>query len=155
MEKRYIPIGEGGAIAGMSAAVRFGDMIAVSGQVALCATRDPAALREVSDRVVRALAPLMRASAKRPETAVIINVSSIAHKFAGGMSWNDLQHERGYNGTTVYNESKLANVLDKEAKIKAVGTARGASEKLTIDKAFVDKHLGDLAKNTDLSKFIL
>ncbi len=43
--------------------------------------------------------------------ARIITVSSIAHRLAGGMSWADLQHQGLYNGTIVYNESKLANVL--------------------------------------------
>jgi NAD(P)-dependent dehydrogenase (short-subunit alcohol dehydrogenase family) len=41
----------------------------------------------------------------------IINVSSIAHHLAGGMTFSDLQHERLFNGTMVYNETKLANVL--------------------------------------------
>ena len=35
MDKRCIPIGDGTVKVGMSAAVRFGDMIAVSGQVAM------------------------------------------------------------------------------------------------------------------------
>lgn len=35
LEKRFIPIGDGKANVGMSAAVRFGDMIAVSGQIAM------------------------------------------------------------------------------------------------------------------------
>jgi len=43
--------------------------------------------------------------------ARIINVSSIAHHLAGGMTFADLQHERFFNGTAVYNETKLANVL--------------------------------------------
>jgi NAD(P)-dependent dehydrogenase (short-subunit alcohol dehydrogenase family) len=43
--------------------------------------------------------------------ARVVTVSSIGHRFAGGLSWSDLNHERGYNGTAVYNESKLANVL--------------------------------------------
>jgi retinol dehydrogenase-12 len=43
--------------------------------------------------------------------ARIVNVSSIAHRLAGDMTWSDLQHERMFNGTVVYNESKLANVL--------------------------------------------
>ena len=30
-----------------------------------------------------------------------------------------------------------------------------AGEKLVIDAAYVEEHIGDLAKNTDLSKFIL
>lgn len=43
--------------------------------------------------------------------ARIVNVSSIAHHLAGSMTWSDLQHERLFNGTMVYNETKLANVL--------------------------------------------
>jgi NAD(P)-dependent dehydrogenase (short-subunit alcohol dehydrogenase family) len=43
--------------------------------------------------------------------ARIVVVSSIAHRLAGGMTWSDLQHERLFNGTMAYNESKLANVL--------------------------------------------
>ena len=43
--------------------------------------------------------------------ARVVTVSSIAHRLAGGMSWVDLQHQGLYNGTMVYNESKLANVL--------------------------------------------
>ena len=35
MEKRFVSLGEGAGNVGMSAAVRFGDCIAVSGQVAL------------------------------------------------------------------------------------------------------------------------
>ncbi|MCB2076792.1 MAG: RidA family protein [Novosphingobium sp.] len=38
MEKRFVGLGEGAGNVGMSAAVRFGDMIAVSGQVALDGT---------------------------------------------------------------------------------------------------------------------
>ena len=30
-----------------------------------------------------------------------------------------------------------------------------SGETVKIDKAYVEKHLGDLARNTDLSKFIL
>lgn len=48
---------------------------------------------------------------KADAPARIVNVSSIVHKFAGGMTWSDLQHERAYQGSDVYNESKLANVL--------------------------------------------
>jgi len=37
MEKEHFGLAGGGSVAGMSAAVRFGDMIAVSGQVAMTA----------------------------------------------------------------------------------------------------------------------
>ena len=31
----------------------------------------------------------------------------------------------------------------------------GPASRVTIDAAYVEKHVGDLAKNTDLSRFIL
>jgi NAD(P)-dependent dehydrogenase (short-subunit alcohol dehydrogenase family) len=44
--------------------------------------------------------------------ARIVNVASVAHRLAGGLTFGDLQFEtRGYVGITAYNESKLANVL--------------------------------------------
>lgn len=44
--------------------------------------------------------------------ARIVNVSSTAHWWAyGGMAWDDLQFEHGYNGGQAYARSKLANVL--------------------------------------------
>jgi NAD(P)-dependent dehydrogenase (short-subunit alcohol dehydrogenase family) len=58
-----------------------------------------------------ALTQLLIERIEKSAPARIINVSSIAHRLAGGMSWSDLQHELGYNGTVAYNESKLANVL--------------------------------------------
>jgi NAD(P)-dependent dehydrogenase (short-subunit alcohol dehydrogenase family) len=57
------------------------------------------------------LTDLLRERLVASAPARVVTVSSIAHRLAGGMSWSDLQHERGYNGTVVYNESKLANVL--------------------------------------------
>jgi NAD(P)-dependent dehydrogenase (short-subunit alcohol dehydrogenase family) len=42
----------------------------------------------------------------------VVNVASVAHRFAGGLGFADLQFERrAYRGITAYNESKLANVL--------------------------------------------
>lgn len=44
--------------------------------------------------------------------ARIVNVSSVVHRYAGGLSFDDLQFERRpYRSITAYNESKLANVL--------------------------------------------
>lgn len=45
--------------------------------------------------------------------ARIVNTSSIGHRMAlTGLSWNDLAHRAGgYNGTQVYAESKLCNLL--------------------------------------------
>jgi NAD(P)-dependent dehydrogenase (short-subunit alcohol dehydrogenase family) len=42
----------------------------------------------------------------------IVNVASFAHHFAlGGMRWDDLQTERGYQAMRAYSQSKLANIL--------------------------------------------
>jgi ATP-dependent HslUV protease ATP-binding subunit HslU len=48
-------------------------------------------------------------------------------------------------------QTVLERVLDE---VSFTATDR-SGETVTIDAAFVDKHIGDLAKNTDLSKFIL
>ncbi len=57
------------------------------------------------------LTQLLRDRLEASAPSRIINVSSIAHRLAGGMTFSDLQHERLFNGTVVYNETKLANVL--------------------------------------------
>ena len=41
----------------------------------------------------------------------IVNVSSVGHRFARGMNWDDLQLERGYDSALAYGQSKLANIL--------------------------------------------
>jgi NAD(P)-dependent dehydrogenase (short-subunit alcohol dehydrogenase family) len=41
----------------------------------------------------------------------IVNVSSVGHRFARGMNWDDLQLERGYDSALAYGQSKLANLL--------------------------------------------
>ena len=41
----------------------------------------------------------------------VINVSSVAHRFARGIHWSDPQYERGWRGLRAYNQSKLAQVL--------------------------------------------
>lgn len=57
------------------------------------------------------LTQLLRDRLVESAPARVITVSSVAHRLAGGMTWTDLQHETLYNGTLVYNESKLANAL--------------------------------------------
>lgn len=41
----------------------------------------------------------------------IVSVSSVGHRFARGMNWDDLQAERGYDSAVAYGQSKLANIL--------------------------------------------
>jgi retinol dehydrogenase-14 len=49
----------------------------------------------------------LRASAP----ARVVTVASDAHRFVGGIAFDDLGHERRYRWTRVYGQSKLANVL--------------------------------------------
>lgn len=42
----------------------------------------------------------------------IVSVASDAHRGASGVTWDDLQHQKGaFNGLGVYSESKLMNIL--------------------------------------------
>lgn len=43
--------------------------------------------------------------------ARIVNVSSVTHRGARGVAFDDLQRTRGYNGFAVYGETKLMNIL--------------------------------------------
>ena len=43
--------------------------------------------------------------------ARIVNVASEAHRFGGGINWDDLGFERDYGVAKVYGQSKLANIL--------------------------------------------
>ena len=57
----------------------------------------------------------------------------------------------GIVAVTLYADLMIMRVLDD---ISYSATDR-SGEAVTIDEAYVQKHVGDLAKNTDLSKFIL
>jgi NAD(P)-dependent dehydrogenase (short-subunit alcohol dehydrogenase family) len=48
---------------------------------------------------------------KASAPARIVNVASDAHKFVGGMRWDDLGWKTGYKSMRVYGQSKLANIL--------------------------------------------
>ncbi|MDY0011432.1 MAG: SDR family NAD(P)-dependent oxidoreductase [Rhodocyclaceae bacterium] len=54
------------------------------------------------------LLPLLRAAAPG---ARIVNVASVAHRFAPALDWDDLQARRKFSANTVYARSKLANIL--------------------------------------------
>ena len=57
------------------------------------------------------LTSLLLERLKATPGARVINVSSGAHKAArGGLDFDDLQSEHGYNGFGTYNRSKLANI---------------------------------------------
>jgi ATP-dependent HslUV protease ATP-binding subunit HslU len=50
---------------------------------------------------------------------------------------------------------RLQTVMERVLDDVSYSATDRAGETVTIDKAFVEKNLGDLARNTDLSKFIL
>jgi ATP-dependent HslUV protease ATP-binding subunit HslU len=50
---------------------------------------------------------------------------------------------------------RLMTVMERILDTISFDAADRAGEKLVIDAAYVEEHIGDLAKNTDLSKFIL
>jgi NAD(P)-dependent dehydrogenase (short-subunit alcohol dehydrogenase family) len=60
---------------------------------------------------------------KASAPARIVNVASDAHKFVGGMRWDDLEWRRGYKAMRVYGQSKLANILfTRELARRLAGT---------------------------------
>ena len=64
---------------------------------------------------------------------------------------NSLQSALEQAGKTPWGHTVLEHVLDE---ISYSATDR-SGETVAIDAAYVQKHVGDLAKNADLSKFIL
>lgn len=50
---------------------------------------------------------------------------------------------------------RLQTVMERVLDDVSFSATDRSGEKVTVDKAFVEKNLGDLARNTDLSKFIL
>jgi ATP-dependent HslUV protease ATP-binding subunit HslU len=50
---------------------------------------------------------------------------------------------------------RLMTVMERILDSISFDAGDRAGEKVVIDAAYVEKHIGDLAKNADLSKFIL
>jgi ATP-dependent HslUV protease ATP-binding subunit HslU len=50
---------------------------------------------------------------------------------------------------------RLSTVMERILDTISFDAADKAGEKIVIDAAYVREHIGDLAKNADLSKFIL
>ena len=50
---------------------------------------------------------------------------------------------------------RLMTVMERILDEISFGAADNAEETVVIDEAYVREHIGDLAKNADLSKFIL
>jgi len=50
---------------------------------------------------------------------------------------------------------RLSTVMERILDEISFDASEKAGEKITVDAAYVQKHIGDLAKNADLSKFIL
>lgn len=56
------------------------------------------------------LTRLLIGSLLRAAPSRIVNVTSVGHRFARGMDWNDLQSERHWSPFHAKGESKLATV---------------------------------------------
>jgi NAD(P)-dependent dehydrogenase (short-subunit alcohol dehydrogenase family) len=57
--------------------------------------------------------------------ARVINVTSVGHHYAfRGITWDDLQSERGYTAMGAYSQSKLANILFTRALARRLDPAR-------------------------------
>lgn len=74
------------------------------------------------------LTKLLLDKVKASEQGRIVNLSSLAHK-RGKMNFEDLHHEQNYNASTVYAQSKLANVyftreLGKRLKAEGVNNVK-------------------------------
>ena len=57
------------------------------------------------------LTQLLLVRLRETQPSRIVNVSSVGHRFARGMNWDDLQLARGYDAALAYGQSKLANLL--------------------------------------------
>ena len=58
-------------------------------------------------------------------------------------------------GAQAQTKSHLQTVLERVLDEVSFGATDRSGETVRIDGAYVEKHLGDLARNADLSKFIL
>lgn len=67
---------------------------------------------------------------KEAPAARIINVSSLAHKFADGMDFDDLNNLKSYTVYTGYYRSKLANILFTRALAKRLAGTRVTANSL-------------------------
>jgi len=78
----------------------------------------------------------------------IVNVSSIGHRFARGMRWNDLQMQQGYDAFAAYGQSKLANVLFTRALAQRLPSAEVTAN--ACHPGSVRTHLGRDGDTTGL-----
>ncbi len=77
---------------------------------------------------------------KASPTARIVSVSSGMHSMAKGINFADVEYKSGYNGWTVYGQSKLANVMfTYELARRLQGTAVTAN---TLHPGVVDTGFG-------------
>ena len=79
----------------------------------------------------------------------IVNVSSIGHRYARGMRWDDLQMQHGYDAFAAYGQSKLANVLFTRALARRLPPSEVTAN--TCHPGSVRTHLG---RDGDTAGFI-
>ena len=79
----------------------------------------------------------------------IVNVSSVGHRAARGMRWEDLQFAHGYNTFGAYGQSKLANILFTQALAR-----RLAPSEVTANACHPGSVRTELGRDGDTSGFI-
>jgi NAD(P)-dependent dehydrogenase (short-subunit alcohol dehydrogenase family) len=91
--------------------------------------------------------------------ARIVNVSSLAHRAASGVAFDDLERRRGYSGIGVYGETKLMNILFTRAlarRLDGTGVTVNAIHPGAIASGFGTNNTGVFGFATrHLGRFVL
>lgn len=91
--------------------------------------------------------------------ARVVNVTSLVHKMAMGVSFDDLERRRGYTGFAVYAETKLMNILfthELARRLKGTGVTVNCLHPGVIASGFGTNNQGLLGFATrSLGKYVL
>lgn len=93
--------------------------------------------------LTRELLPLLKATAKQaPAGGVrVIAVSSLAHAYANGMNWDDLNYHAAFSTGAAYCQAKLANILfarELNRRLAADGIVSQAMHPGRVDSNFAN-----------------